>query len=326
MSQGPYFVEGDQQASKSFHLKMWFEKHLPLLSVLTLAFLATLWGTWPQPSVLNPTRVDWILNGSPDLFAHWLGAHYFRCSPLLQWPLGANPYYGLEISTSIVYCDPIPILAYLAKALNFFLPRMFQYMGPWFLVCMLLQAYFAWKLLGNFTKDRWLPVLGTIPFLLSPPMMFRFPMHAALVGHWVILAAFCLYFAGRQCVFRWVLLVALSALIHPYLLLMCLAIFLSDVIHRHMSKERSIAQSGCVVFISLGLLFLTMWSAGYFDGTPSAASGFGRFKANLLTFLDSNGWSVVLPDLPNASHDEREGFAYLGLGTIGALLFSLEGV
>lgn len=60
-----------------------------------------------------------------------------------------------------------------------------------------------------------------------------------------------------------------------------------------------------------------MWGAGYFMLKAGVQSGgFGFYRMNLLSLLDSNGvWSQLLPDLPNMPGD-YEGFSFLGIGLI----------
>lgn len=67
----------------------------------------------------------------------------------------------------------------------------------------------------------------------------------------------------------------------------------------------------------LCLVALVMWGAGYFMLKAGVQSGgFGFYRMNLLSLLDSNGvWSQLLPDLPNMPGD-YEGFSFLGIGLI----------
>jgi len=60
------------------------------------------------PKALNPINVDWLLRGeSLEDYLAWV---FYRRSPW-SLPLGINPDYGLDISSSIVYSDSIPLLA-----------------------------------------------------------------------------------------------------------------------------------------------------------------------------------------------------------------------
>jgi len=71
-------------------------------------------------AIINPTNRDWLMFG--DAAQHYLGWEFFRHTPLLQWPIGANYPLGMELSSSIVFTDSIPIAAYIAKLFNPILP------------------------------------------------------------------------------------------------------------------------------------------------------------------------------------------------------------
>jgi len=101
--------------------------------------------------ILRPTYTDWLMAMGGDPAQDWLGWQFFRYTPLLQWPIGANPNWGLDIGSSIVFTDSIPLLAFIFKLLNTLLPDTFQYCGIWILICFLLQSFFAWKLLSLFS-------------------------------------------------------------------------------------------------------------------------------------------------------------------------------
>jgi len=64
-------------------------------------------------SILNPEKTGWLMGGDPA--TQFIGWHFFRHSPVLQVPLGANPNYGMEIGSSVVFSDSLPLLALLFK-------------------------------------------------------------------------------------------------------------------------------------------------------------------------------------------------------------------
>src|SRR3989338_897224 len=136
--------------------------------------------------ILWETNSSWLMVG--DASQHWLGWQFFRHTPIFQWPLGANPSYGMNISSSIVYSDSIPLFAFLFKPLSSMLPEAFQYFGLWILLCFCLQAYFSWKILSLFTEDKWQLIIGCVFFTIAPVCLFRINIHMALFGQWVILA------------------------------------------------------------------------------------------------------------------------------------------
>ena len=81
---------------------------------------------------INPTVLD--LAQGVDPFKDYVGWIFFRNSPW-TFPIGLNPTYGLDFSSSIVFSDSIPLMAFLFKAIRFVLPETFQYLGIWTLIC-----------------------------------------------------------------------------------------------------------------------------------------------------------------------------------------------
>ena len=86
-------------------------------------------------SILNPLYIAWIADGDP--MQQYLGWEFFRNSPWTV-PLGLNSQFGIDLDSSIVYSDSIPLLAILFKSVANFLPRPFQYFGWWSLLCFML--------------------------------------------------------------------------------------------------------------------------------------------------------------------------------------------
>ena len=268
-----------------------------------VAFLALTGG-----AILNPARVDWLLV-HPDTATTYLGWEFFRQAPLLQWPYGANPAYGLEIGSSVVYSDSVPLLALALKPFSPLLPAQFQYLGVWLLACFVLQAVFAYRLLRQFVTNEWQAGLGAAFFIIAPAWLFRLFGHFALFGQWVVLAALCLYFTPRFHPWRWIALLCAAVLIHFYLFVMAGAIWLADAWQRRSAR---------FLFPGLVLIPFVMWAAGYFmiGAAGSALPGFGTYRMNLMAPVDGNGlFSRLIPDIPGAGGD-FEGFNYFGLGVL----------
>jgi hypothetical protein len=290
---------------------------------ITIGFLA-FWAV-AGIEILIPTYVGW-LNTDNDPFQHQLGWMFFRGSPWTL-PIGLNPKFGLDISSSIVYSDSIPFFAFLFKLFNGILPNTFQYFGIWTLLCLILQAYFGWKLIGLATKSESFKLLALPLFVFSPILLNRIGMHAALTGHFLILAA--LYFSlNRTQKFRlasWALLLVVCTLTHFYLLTIVFGLWLVSIFNecsiRPYSKLRGLKES----IIILLFLFLVMWQAGYFAvGFTSAGGGwgYGTWGMNLLSLFNAKGWSYILPAIPGVeSHQDR--FQFPGLGVFVVILFAL---
>lgn len=279
--------------------------------------------------ILNPQYIDWLMEGDPA--QHWLGWQFFRSSPLLQWPLGANPAYGLQLGSSIVFTDSIPVMAITFKLLNAWLPQDFQYFGLWILVCFVLQAFFSWRLLSVFSTNKLSRAVGTLFFLLAPAFLWRLHGHYALFSHWLLVAALYFYFTDRFPTKRWLALVVLSVLIHAYLAAMVMAILLADLGRRLYTRQRTLGQVASFTVLAFALCGMTMWSLGYFMvGSGVSSSGFGTYRMNLLSLVDPNGtgvepdgtWSQLLPDQPGLGGD-YEGYNYLGSGILSLLLIAL---
>lgn len=281
------------------------------------------------PQALNPMNIAWLDEG--DLATHYLGWVFFRNSPW-SFPLGLNPSYGLELGNAILFSDSNPLFAFIFKPFAALLPEPFQYFGIWLLMCFVLQGWFAWKLMGLVSSSVALRVLGVGLFLFAPPMIARMTVHLSLAGHFLILAA--LYLALRPHTDKrrmaWGALLAATALVHAYLLVMVALIWLADLAGKILQRKLTLGKALLEFFVLFLLVSACCWQAGYFSVGSSGvvSSGFGVFSANLLAFFDANNWSYVLRDIPGILKGS-EGFGFAGLGVIFlavcALVVMLQG-
>lgn len=283
------------------------------------------------PLPLDLTNINW-LKGNTDPTQHYLGWAFYRNTPW-QWPLGLNPQYGLDISSSIVYSDAIPLLAITFKALSPWLSTPFQYFGWWLLACCILQAGFAFKLMNLMTDSLLLKSASVLFFLFCPILLFRVGLHAALVGQFTLLAALHLNLRNRpdqpvrphQGAY-WTVLLTCTVLIHFYLFVMVFALWVCDWMTRYLRRAQHSHTHRALwreVFINAIAIGLAAWQAGYFviGTTGAGAEGYGLYRLTLQSLIDSNGWSYFLPEIPNG-FDAGEGFAYLGSGTLLLCLFA----
>jgi hypothetical protein len=285
------------------------------------------------PRFLDPTNVAWLVGGDP--LQHYLGWAFYRNSPW-TWPVGLNPLYGMEFSNSIVFTDSIPLLAIPFKAISQFLPYPFQYLGIWVLLCFVLQAYFAFRLIGLITNSAAIQCLGSILFLFSPPLIFRLSLHESLMGHFIILAALYLNLkTSAKSIdtkksyahsFAWIILLSIAILTHFYMAVMVLALWLADLCNRAFVKK-SISYKDLALenVLLIGVAGFVAWQAGYFaiEGASGTTRGFGDFRTNLLALFNSRGWSYWLKPIPLRDTVEAatgEGFQYLGAGSLFLVL------
>jgi len=289
-----------------------------LASIFATGFFFILFGGL---NIIDPQNVGW-LDGGFDPTLHYLSWEFFRQSPW-SFPLGLNPYFGDEISASIVFSDSIPLLAILFKPFSNILPTTFQYLGIWTLVCYLLQAYFSCKLIGLVTKNWFFQFLGSILFVVSPIMLQRVAEHAALTAHFLVIGAIYLSFLPsiKYLYAKWSALLLVALLVNIYFLV---PIFLMmagrsiDLFRNHLVSGKIISAKIAAITVSIGV---AAYLVGYFFIPPSGASGweYGYRQLNILGPFDSQDWSTFIPAIP-LSNPRFESFSYLGLGVILALV------
>jgi hypothetical protein len=310
-----------------------FSAWLPLL-IGGVAFLIV-----AGPQFFDPRNVAWLLGG--DSLQHYLGWAFYRNGPW-TWPLGLSPLYGMGFSNSIVFTDSIPLLAIPFKVISPYLPNPFQYLGIWVFLCFILQAIFAYRLIGLFCKSTSLQLLGSILFVFSPPLIFRLNLHESLMGHFLLLAALYLNLKSSKSTpkdfspfyksLAWIVLLSIAVLVHFYLAVMVLVFWVADCGARVLvQKSTSYRELGVELAAMIGIVSFVAWQAGYFaiEGASGAARGFGDFRTNVLALFNSRGWSYWLRPIPLRDSVEAatgEGFQFLGAGSLFLLLCSVFAV
>jgi uncharacterized protein DUF6311 len=275
------------------------------------------------PSLIDPTNVEWLMHA--DYRLHFLGFHLFRGGPW-TWPLGGAPLLIWPIGSSIGLTDAIPLLAFPLKLIDPLLPPIFQFIGLWMVTSFALQGVFGALLMRLATPRPTLQVLGATFFVLSPPLIFRI-LHAALTAHWLVLAALWLSLRSdaddptwRRAA-AWALLVAASAAIQPYIMLMILVLMAAAHLRLVIAAPRRIVRITLQAAVSIGAAFVTLWQSGSLMVGEEAGleiAGFGGWSTNLLAFImPKEAFSRFAPGpIDYASRGQYEGYAYLGAGTL----------
>jgi hypothetical protein len=288
------------------------------LADVTLAILVAIvcYSCVPGISTLNPINTSWLQGLDP--MQHYLGWAFFRFSP---WaiPPGLNPNFGLEIGSSIVYSDSIPIAAFIFKPFHSILSEPFQYLGLWTLISLFFQAFIALKICSLITKDLLIKAIFAIFITSSPILIHRIGLHTALTSHFLILAVIYLVISKKNSYALYLSLAILSLLIHFYLFAIVLFILLFHymdrlLIQKNLKPTRFIGELTGLGIASLLIFYL----AGYLSipiGSGTTDVSYGFSKIDPIYLFNSQGWSYLLPywdlDGPN-----NEGFIYLGLGLI----------
>lgn len=285
-----------------------------VLVPVVLVALVFCWR-WAGPIVLDPQSIGWLAYN--DRAQHTLGWWFFRDSPW-NWPPGLSPRYGIELATGIGLVDGLPLLALPFKLISPWLPPVFQYWGLWFLLCFALQAAFGFALARALDMSRLVSSVAALFAVAFPAFLMRLTEHMALGGgHWLILAALWLYVKREPPrLYAWPLLLGLAAAVHPTLMTIAGAIWLASIAER-LWRNRIVAVRALLEFaLGIAAMLLVLWAAGVLQTSSYTSFGYGRFSANLLAFLDPDGWSRIIPDLAGTERTPNEGFNFLGLGIL----------
>lgn len=279
--------------------------------------------------ILNPRNISWLL-ADFDMTLEYLGWAFYRYGPW-TFPIGLNPNFGLDISSSIIYSNSLPLFAMVFKPFAGLLGEPFQFWGIWILLCFVLQACMSWLLMGLITKDVLIKTFATGLLLFSPPMFSQIGFHNSTVGHFPILMAFYLILRPNQNnrALWWSILLPCTLMIHPYTFAMLVGLWLADLLDKLLiQKKLSIFQVLIEMVCAFTTIILVAWQAGYFMNVSPGETGFGIYRMNLLAIFDPSGFDAAnwsfLYSLPWVrSNNNYEGFVYLGLGLIAVLLISL---
>ena len=279
---------------------------------------------------LNPQNDAWIMAGydGNDIMQHYSGWLAFRDSAW-RFPIGLAEDMAVGDGTFISYTDSIPWVAVFFKMFRNFLPETFQYFGIYTLLCYILQAISAFKILFFKTEDRVFSILGTLLFAVSPILMERAFRHTALGSQWLILFSILLYFkhkkkAGKATYFLYTLLGCLAIGIHPYFLPMIFCFSLLCTF-KDMSEKRW--WSAGVFLIELLVTYLTGCFIGVLGrGINVSRGGFGYYSMNLNAVMNPTSyggynWSSFLK-VHSQILGNYDGFNYLGGGYIASSVYS----
>lgn len=289
---------------------------------------------WRQ---IDPTNLAWIRKDPAVYQAGW---EFLRRQPW-TFPPTWLAHLDFPFGISAAYLDVIPIVAVPLHLFAGVLPENFQYLGLWAALCLILQAYFALKLLSRFTSDRLLLCLGALFFLNAPILLNRLYGHFSLCAQWLILAALYYYFRPpeRGGIARYMapfaVLAAIAGGITPYITVMVLMIGLAAVLRLQLeiasfrTPEDKITIADMLrkpwespalwIVVPAAAALLSFLVFGFV--TPGAgpgieAPGYGTFSLNLLSPVSSLHGSLLFPSIPLLPAQANEGYAYLGLGIL----------
>lgn len=279
---------------------------------------------------LFPTHVNWIYERSGDLLQHQLGWEWFRQEPW-RFPVGRIAAYGFPFGTSVAFMDAIPMFAFPFKLLSPWLSQNFQYLGLWELTSVIGQMTVGILLLQEFTQSNPLKIIGASLLVLSPPMIMRAFYHDSLTAQWILLTGIwflILEYRHRLRWWAWLVLFALTMLIHLYFIAMLMPIW-AVCLFLHYRRNKKMLYLFSHFALVIGLLVLVGYGIGLFSLSADdlTIAGFGNYSWNLNGFINPFGnASIFVHELPLNWTNLSEGFSYLGLGnllilTVAVVLF-----
>ncbi|HEU0045948.1 DUF6311 domain-containing protein [Sphingomonas sp.] len=283
------------------------------LSVLVMG--ALLYLAWMHPAVLWPTNVGWLLIGE-DRGQSALGlAAYLRAGgPGLHQSLLLAPD-----GTTLLFTDSIPLLGLLLKPWSGLLPPGTQFLGAWYLLCVLLQVGFAAALIRRYAAEP-IAAWAGVAVLAAMPVLFNRYGHPSLCAQWLLLWALWVYVdpgrAARPA--WWAAILAVAALVHSYFLLMVAAVWASALLEqwvRGRDRLKTLAGAAAALLPALALL----WLNDAFGGPYGSTHSYGQFPAALDAWWNpANPGYTALSFSSPAMPEGRgfEGFNYLGAGLL----------
>ena len=282
---------------------------------------------------LNPFNYDWILNIYHDSTLSFWGWIFYEKAPFSD---GLFSCYDLSYphALSIIFTDAIaPFVIILKPIIRVLINKhtITQYLGWWSISCYILQGLFAALLFCKTTKNKIGRTIGIIVVCLSPIMAQRLYMHNTLLAQWLVLAAMCICVYGYELqnkrYLMWVLLFGLASMIHLYFVPMIAIVFFFEMLYEIIKEKKAIKQivtAGASLIVSVGVVAIL---GGFSTELADADQAWSytilyKYSSNLMTGILPLDYSLLLPELPMMP-EEYEGFAYLGVGVLLAILIIL---
>jgi hypothetical protein len=312
------------QHGSSFHVRL--PRQWPGSIAINLLIAGTIGSLYSLlvlgPARLDPTNLSWL---GGDAATYYIGWELFRQDPHLHWPLTFTERLGYPLGDSIAFMDPIPLLSLLLKLLSPWLPTSFQYLGLATVLAVSLQFFFATRLflllLGPNVSGVLLPSLF---FLIAPPMTWRLAGHYALMNHWLLLAALCLFVSlqkatgdeNRKYILFCGLLGGVAVGVNPYLAFMVVILVSVSVITAWWRNRLGwktaygmLAVTGVACLISALAFGLIRGDGGY------KTVDYRAYSLNLLAPIDPGAFGgLFLRSMPLSQYRTYEGYNYLGAG------------
>ncbi len=301
------------------------QKALRLTDILLLAIIPIIvFFAFYNPAILDPTNFGWLIRGT-DNGENALGLHAWQNDAARGWSLRTNLLNAPD-GVSVLFTDSNPLLTIIALPLAKMLGSQVQFVGLWVLLCYILHAVFSYALLKSYAPSRLALWIGVALFMLVPTFHVRY-IHANLQAHWLILWALWVFIDDRRArdVRWWLAILAVTTLIHNYMLLLVAAIWASALLRQFLiaanNRERMLPVGHGIVGAALVLGIISMLGIDT-DFVSSGMYGHYGMPLDALWNASNPTYSALLPTVEQLPRRAFEGFQYLGAGILMMLVLT----
>jgi hypothetical protein len=290
---------------------------------LALALAIAVWFVWHHfPSGFIAGTSSYWQSEVDDVTQYISGFHAFFSAPF-GYPLLAFDSINYPQGTRATFMDTIPLYALILKLVVPASYAPFNPYGVWVGLAFIGQAVCAWWILRELQVKSWLALIALVVCLLIFPAFTARVAHISLMTHWIILAAIALYLRGQRLervpLAGWTVLLVAGFYINIYLCVIASAIYVANWLAKPRHYHWVDVPRAFLPFLIIGVsLWVTVFPM---DSTNVAKeTGFGTFSMNLLApFAGGKFFPIANAEMPG----QYEGFNYLGLGVLLALLAGL---
>jgi hypothetical protein len=298
-------------------LEQYSDKYNFLISLIIGFFLV--FFIIPLP-ILTANVHDWHTSVNPDYGMTLNGFLYFWVEPW-HFPIFAVDGLGIPFGYNIFYTDSYPLAAFFAKLLPLAsAPNIYP-------ACLALSIILQTAAGSYFARACGLrgpaALLAGGFFTFTPFFLFRFG-HIALLNHWILLIGLAEVVRNRPGFQgRLLLLSSLAFLTHAYLWAMLFPLFLGATLRAALAAPAPPKILARDYLLGLGLMIGLAYGIGLIGQglTPLPPDNFGQASLNLLSpFIPQRSGIFPGQGILDATGLQYEGFAYLGVGSLGLLL------
>ena len=276
--------------------------------------------------IFDPTIISWIMD-DVELAYGYFSFGYYRYQEI-GFPIGKVDYYFYPLGGNL-YTTDIPLLALIFRPFSSILPSTFQYLGLWYLISHLLQAWFGVLLAERFGFKGIPRLLVVLFFIFAPLLLSRF-VNPALFCQWMILASLWVYLIDPEKtpvkkILRYQLIVFITAgLVFPHMWAMIFGFTVALFLRLwFFDKKLKFYQAAYLFSIHMGLMIAIWLLIGLIslEGIPNyQTTGWGIFSTNLNSLYNPMRFGAsIMPTLPYFDMQHLEGYAYLGFGLLSLI-------